>query len=138
SKGMLAKTPWNKGKSSKRDPRILSGRKHPQYGKPSRISELNKKPEFIKKRLKGLIKKPNKPEKIMINLIKKNNLPFNYVGNGQIIIEGFCPDFLSKNPKQIIEVFGDYWHLLLTLFMILPQSQHSFKFKCFDIFSPKI
>jgi G:T-mismatch repair DNA endonuclease (very short patch repair protein) len=20
------------------------------------------------------------------------------------------PDFLSKNPKHIIEVFGDYWH----------------------------
>jgi len=56
--------------------------------------------------------KPNKPEKIMINLIKENNLPFNYVGDGQVIIGGFNPDFLSKNPKKIIEVFGDYWHNL--------------------------
>ena len=59
---------------------------------------------------KGLELKPNKPEKIMINLIKENNLPFNYVGDGQVIIGGFNPDFLSKNPKKIIELFGDYWH----------------------------
>jgi hypothetical protein len=62
---------------------------------------------------KGLIK-PNNPEKLMIKLIKENNLPFNYVGNGAIWFRGdnniFNPDFLSKNPKHIIELFGDYWH----------------------------
>ena len=55
-------------------------------------------------------KKPNKSEQVLINLIKENNLPFNYVGNNQVIIGGFNPDFLSKNPKHIIELFGDYWH----------------------------
>ena len=52
----------------------------------------------------------------MMGIIKKNNLPFNYVGNGSIHFRGygklFNPDFLSKNPKHIIEVFGDYWHSL--------------------------
>lgn len=60
--------------------------------------------------------KPNKPEKILIEIIKSNNLPFNYVGDGSIYFKGknhsFNPDFLSKNPKHIIEVFGDYWHNL--------------------------
>lgn len=58
--------------------------------------------------------KPNKPESILLSIIKKNNLPFNYVGDGKIWFENkrglFNPDFLSKNPKHIIEVFGDYWH----------------------------
>ena len=59
---------------------------------------------------------PNNPEKIMIELIKKYNLSFNYVGDGQVWFRGktqsFNPDFFSKNTKQIIEVFGDYWHNL--------------------------
>ena len=55
---------------------------------------------------------PNKPEQQMIDLIKENNLPFNFVGDGQVILGGFNPDFLSKNPKHIIEVYGDYWHNL--------------------------
>ncbi len=62
---------------------------------------------------------PNKPEKQMIKIIKENNLPFNYTGNGAIWFRGqnhsFNPDFLSKNPKHIIEIFGDYWHNLLRI-----------------------
>jgi len=72
------------------------------------------KSEHLKKILRR--NTPNKPEKIMINLIEKNSLPFNYVGNGKIWFRGghqsFNPDFLSKNPKHIIEVYGDYWHNL--------------------------
>jgi len=45
-------------------------------------------------------------EKILFDIIKENNFPFNFVGDGKIIIKGFCPDFLSKNPKHIIELFG--------------------------------
>lgn len=71
------------------------------------------KQEWLKKMREG-IKRPTKPERIIINLIKENNLPFNYVGDGAIWFKGygtlFNPDFLSKNPKHIIEVFGDYWH----------------------------
>ncbi len=63
---------------------------------------------------KGNKSRVNKPEKLMIQLIKENNLPFNYVGDGKIWFRGenhsFNPDFLSKNPKHIIELFGDYWH----------------------------
>jgi len=93
--------------------------KNPEHRR--NIREKNKKKfsddEYKEKWLKNVrskITKPNKPEKLMIDLIQKNNLPFNYVGNGKIWFRGygtmFNPDFLSKNPKHIIEVFGDYWH----------------------------
>jgi len=48
----------------------------------------------------------------MIKLIKENNFPFNYVGDGKVVMEGFCPDFIYQQSKKIIEVFGDYWHNL--------------------------
>lgn len=68
----------------------------------------------LKAIFKGLNVKPNKPEQILAKLIQENNLPFNYVGDGKIWFRGkitsFNPDFLSKNPKHIIEMFGDYWH----------------------------
>ena len=75
------------------------------------MTKLNKNPSFQKKRFKGLCKRPTKPERRIINLIKKYNLPFKYVGDGQVTIEKCNPDFINYNgKKQIIEMFGDYWH----------------------------
>lgn len=75
-----------------------------------------KQKEAFVKRIRSGLKKPTKPERQMKEIIKRNNLPFNYVGNGGIWFRGygtlFNPDFLSKSPKHIIEVFGDYWHNL--------------------------
>jgi len=76
--------------------------------------ELWKNKEFREKTLKsvfeGLHLKPNNPEKVIINLIQQNNLNFIYVGDGKKLIDGFCPDFVHKERKLIIEHFGDYWH----------------------------
>lgn len=76
----------------------------------------NYRERMLKFQREGMLISPNRPEKVMINLIKENNLPFNYVGDGKIWFTGksgcYNPDFLSKNPKHIIEVFGDYWHNL--------------------------
>lgn len=34
-----------------------------------------------------------------------------FVGNGQLIIAGKCPDFVNVNgQKKIIEFWGDFWH----------------------------
>lgn len=34
-----------------------------------------------------------------------------FVGNGEVIIAGKCPDFININgQKKIIELYGDYWH----------------------------
>lgn len=78
------------------------------------MSDKTRREVILNLAYKNLSIKPNKPEKQIINLIKQNNLPFNYVGDGKIWFSNnnhsFNPDFLSKNPKHIIEVFGDYWH----------------------------
>ncbi len=103
---------WNKGltkdnnEGMKKISKSRKGKKRPDLSKRNNTSEYQKKCAL------GQLKKPTKPERIMINLIKQNNLPFNYIGDGNIWIGGFNPDFLSKNPKHIIEIFGDYWHNL--------------------------
>ena len=52
-------------------------------------------------------------EQKLIGLIQENNLPFKYVGNWQFVLGGKCPDFLNINGrKQLIELFGNYWHTL--------------------------
>lgn len=72
--------------------------------------------EFRDKRLKAMFKglnlSPNKPEQLLIKLLNKL-LPkqYKFVGDGKLIIAGFCPDFVNCNgQKKIIEHFGGYWH----------------------------
>lgn len=75
---------------------------------------LWKNKEYKNKQLKKMTDnwnlKPNIPEKQVMQIIKLNKLPFDYTGDNKIRINGLCPDFLSKNPKHIIEVNGEYWH----------------------------
>jgi len=55
---------------------------------------------------------PNKVEILLDNLLQ-DNFPneWKFVGDGQIIIGGKVPDFININHrKQIIELFGNYWH----------------------------
>jgi G:T-mismatch repair DNA endonuclease (very short patch repair protein) len=66
----------------------------------------------IRKMMAGAAKKrPNRLEQKLIAIIEENHLPFRYVGNWQFILGGKCPDFLNFNGrKQLIELFGNYWH----------------------------
>jgi G:T-mismatch repair DNA endonuclease (very short patch repair protein) len=78
-------------------------------GKTLRV--LNKNADFCSNRMKALCKKPTKPEKWMINLIDEYDLPYKYVGDGAILIEGLNPDFINVNgQKLVIEIFGRIWH----------------------------
>jgi len=55
--------------------------------------------------------KPNRSEQFLIDFFQSHNLPFRYVGDGEFILGGLCPDFLNTNGrKQLIELFGQYWH----------------------------
>jgi len=66
----------------------------------------------IKKRLLIALKKPNNAE-LKLNGILQNNFPseWKYVGNGEFILGGKCPDFLNCNgKKQVIELFGNWFH----------------------------
>lgn len=53
---------------------------------------------------------PNFPEKQLGELLGKD---YKFVGDGGLIIDGFCPDFVNCNgQKKIVEMYGDYWHNL--------------------------
>lgn len=70
----------------------------------------NVKSKRIKKSL--ITGSPNKKELLLENILQ-NLYPseWKFVGNGQVIINGKCPDFINCNgQKKIIELFGDYWH----------------------------
>lgn len=69
-------------------------------------------PEYVSKQMlaRGVI--PNKQElwlEQFLNKLYPNEWKF--VGDGQLIINGKCPDFVNINgQKKIIELVGDYWH----------------------------
>lgn len=71
-----------------------------------------KKDELMKIMIEGRKIKPNKPEKIVLDILDKvYPNEWKYVGDGDLIIGGYNPDFVNINgQKKIIEVFGDYWH----------------------------
>lgn len=68
-------------------------------------------PIYCKNYVKGMKSKPNKQERLLKNLLNKI-FPdqYKYVGNCNIWIRGKNPDFINKEEKKIIELFGDYWH----------------------------
>jgi len=55
-----------------------------------------------------------KPNKLEIRLADALNNEFpgylKFVGDGSFLVGGSSPDFINVEKKQIIEVFGCYWH----------------------------
>lgn len=77
---------------------------------------------FVQRIRKALEKRPTALEEAVLNLVEKHCLPFRYVGNGDVIIGGRNPDFINVNgKKQVIEVFGNYWH---DLFDVARRTEH--------------
>lgn len=77
------------------------------------VKEKWKDPAYREMRLKQMMQfnVPNNPETRMIEILKTHDLPYRFVGDGDLIIGGFNPDFVNCNGKKVlIEVFGDYWH----------------------------
>jgi len=71
-----------------------------------------KDPEFVKKQMKARNITPNKTELRFEKFLNKI-LPseYEFVGDGQLIIGGRCPDYVNINGrKKLIELYGDYWH----------------------------
>lgn len=82
----------------------VSGKNNPIYGK-------KRSDETIRKIMKAVNDKPNKAEQFLIDLFEEHGLPFKYVGAGDFILGGKCPDFLNYNgKKQLIELYGNWWH----------------------------
>jgi len=110
-----AKENWED--SDKRGKRILSIIK--AHAKPEvreKKSNIAKKlwqdPEFVKKQMEARYVKQNKLEKKLEDIVNKiYPKEYKFVGGGEVVIAGKCPDFINVNgQKKIIELFGDYWH----------------------------
>ena len=71
-------------------------------------------PIYRNKTVKAIMKasrnSPNKKEKLLGKHLE-NWYPgkFKFVGAGELVIDGKCPDFVSEDNK-LVEMFGDYWH----------------------------
>jgi very-short-patch-repair endonuclease len=74
-------------------------------------ADPEKKAEWIKNNLKANRIRPTSIEQTIIDVCQEYSLPYKYVGNGEIIIEGKNPDFICTNGcKTILECYGRYWH----------------------------
>jgi len=68
--------------------------------------------KVVKEWHNSLDRQPNKPEQILIDILDEYfHKEFKYVRNGEVVINGYIPDFININGKhKIIEFFGSYWH----------------------------
>lgn len=91
----------------------FKGRKHTKEVKRAsseRVKKWWKDPENAKRCL--VINSPNKQELELMSILE-DLYPgeWKFVGNGQVIIDGKCPDFININgKKKIIEFYGYRWH----------------------------
>jgi len=107
----------NKGKIRTKEMKKNYSKIHKKMWKnPNSTYNSKKYQQELKKRIKEMIKfcykNGSKPERQVKQIIKLNNLPFKFVGNGKMMIKRFCPDFICKSSKKIIEENGDYYHNL--------------------------
>lgn len=96
---------------------MIRVKSHPDHDRRRRMnSEARKKnwkdPKFVKKQMRARGVKPNKTE-LNLNKFLHRILPneYKFVGDGEFILAGKCPDFVNVNgQKKIIELYGNYWH----------------------------
>lgn len=124
---MLGRVPWNKGltkATSSKLAGVSNSLKGHEVTKETRLlmstnlrnslcaMSEEQKAEWLKAHIKPASKRPNKAEitlsGILDTLLAKQYV---YTGDGQIIVNGLCPDFVNCNgQRKIIELFGNYWH----------------------------
>lgn len=92
---------------------VLKGRKRKSLSVETKrkMSNIRKRlwqtSAYVKNQMKARGVRPNKSELGLLELVKP--LGFFYVGDGQLVIGGKCPDFWDGD-KNLIELFGEYWH----------------------------
>lgn len=114
------------------------GDKNPMK-RPEVIAKANSKENYEKRRKNGfgiVSPKPNNSEQKLIELIKESK--FEFTGNKPIRIEGFNPDFVHKEKRKIIELYGCYWHNCKTCKRLrknhrnpLIESRDEYRMNCF-------
>lgn len=68
-------------------------------------------PSYVAKQMAARQVSQNKAE-ILLQSILDEHFPnqWKFVGGGQLVVSGKCPDFVHTERKLLIELFGDYWH----------------------------
>jgi len=110
---------WNKGLTKETDLRVAKYAETLKVATSARCPKQRKQlsqrmlaGQAILMRNKSSQCKPTSIESKLDEILQRN-FPnqWRYVGDGKVIIEGRCPDFININGrKQVIELFGDYWH----------------------------
>ena len=88
------------------------GKHHTEKAK-QKLREIHLKlwqdPAHARKHL--VFNSPNKSEiKLMGYINEVSPVGWEFVGDGKVVIDGKCPDFINKNSLQVIELFGEFWH----------------------------
>jgi G:T-mismatch repair DNA endonuclease (very short patch repair protein) len=87
---------------------------HPEVGVKfsEHMKQLLLNENYAKEFFRRLHLKPNKKEQqlgLLLSALCPNE--FRYVGDGEVILGGKCPDFININGrKQLVELFGTFWH----------------------------
>ena len=119
---------WNKGKTKENCPPLKivaekvsitrkrmfqSGELKKQFGKDNPMFGKQLSEEHKKTLWEGRKNSFTKPELKLMGLLEDFK-DWEYVGNGKFWlrtkIKCRIPDFINRNQKKIIEVYGDYWH----------------------------
>jgi len=130
SRSMKGCKSWCKGLTKETDNRLLeaskkqsisgTGRHHTQDTKEMISEAVSKQwqdPVWAEMQAAKLLYgnktiRPNKLEKKVIEILKSLPSNIKYVGDGKSEnwISGMNPDFINEDKKQIIEVYGCFWH----------------------------
>ena len=131
--GLAKMCGWNRGLTSETDSRVarnslaisVAHKGKPFPGDKAKVSasvkrwwaslsqeERSNRVKKMHEAARRTKKAPNKPE-ALLNELLNTYWPnqWKFVGNGQLIIDNLNPDFANINGrKQLIELFGTYWH----------------------------
>lgn len=69
--------------------------------------------KHLRSTLKALFERPTKLERQFIRFFKEHNLPFNYCGDGTLVINGRCPDFVENDGKKMVIEVADKFQKML-------------------------
>jgi hypothetical protein len=95
---------------SRKSPRVKAALARLKPSLSARMRILNHDPDIRRKQLQGLMKRPTKLEQRFQEIVDRFSLPYAYCGAGDFIRSGKCPDFIRNDGKQVVEIFGSYWH----------------------------
>ena len=89
-------------------PKLKSKRRTTTSSKPRKKRQITKSAAFWDRLSR---QEPNNAEMTLFGIMCYLGLSYKYTGNGQFILSGMCPDFIHRDSRKIVEMYGERWHL---------------------------